>query len=167
MTCEQCGLPDMHHGQGDGIGSCDCPRCLCCRAAPGECDCARDWDELDDDPCEPTDWWCNDASCDHLQARLNRNADIDAERALSALRDAQQDQLAAILKARAREPFSGRPEDGWRELTRDALRSAGIATTDEQFERAWRVLWQSSFMGGNFTLDAGRVLAAIEQSEDA
>jgi hypothetical protein len=93
----------MHHGQGDGIGSCECP-----------------------------------------------------------LHDARRDQLAAVLKARAREPFSGRPEDGWRELARDALGAAGIATTDEQFDRAWRVLWQSAFMGGNFTLDAGRILRAID-----
>jgi hypothetical protein len=31
-TCVECGLPDPHHGQGDGIGSCGCPRCDC-----GEC----------------------------------------------------------------------------------------------------------------------------------
>lgn len=28
-TCDVCGLPDIHRGQGDGIGSCDCPRCDC------------------------------------------------------------------------------------------------------------------------------------------
>lgn len=27
--CDVCGLPDLHGGQGDGIGSCDCPRCDC------------------------------------------------------------------------------------------------------------------------------------------
>lgn len=27
--CDVCGLPDLHRGQGDGIGSCDCPRCDC------------------------------------------------------------------------------------------------------------------------------------------
>jgi hypothetical protein len=31
-TCVECGLPDPYHGDGDGIGSCDCPRCDC-----GEC----------------------------------------------------------------------------------------------------------------------------------
>ena len=25
--CDVCGLPDIHQGAGDGIGSCDCPRC--------------------------------------------------------------------------------------------------------------------------------------------
>lgn len=25
--CDVCGLPDPYNGQGDGIGSCDCPRC--------------------------------------------------------------------------------------------------------------------------------------------
>ena len=29
MTCDVCNLPDPYHGQGDGIGSCDCPRCEC------------------------------------------------------------------------------------------------------------------------------------------
>ncbi|MCT2278007.1 hypothetical protein M3G91_10255 [Micromonospora chalcea] len=27
MTCDVCGLPDPYRGDGDGIGSCDCPRC--------------------------------------------------------------------------------------------------------------------------------------------
>lgn len=27
--CDVCGLPDLHRGNGDGIGSCDCPRCDC------------------------------------------------------------------------------------------------------------------------------------------
>lgn len=27
--CDVCNLPDLHHGYGDGIGSCDCPRCEC------------------------------------------------------------------------------------------------------------------------------------------
>ena len=38
--CPSCLLPDPHHGQGDGYGSCDCPRCRDCGAAPQECD----WD---------------------------------------------------------------------------------------------------------------------------
>ncbi|MGW5556877.1 hypothetical protein ACWER9_06595 [Micromonospora sp. NPDC003944] len=47
MTCDVCGLPDLHQGQGDGIGSCDCPRCEC-GAARGSylCDCV--FDECDD-----------------------------------------------------------------------------------------------------------------------
>lgn len=48
MTCDVCGLPDLHQGQGDGIGSCYCPRCDC-GAARGSylCDCPPD---------EPDDW---------------------------------------------------------------------------------------------------------------
>ncbi len=40
MTCDVCGLPDRHQGQGDGIGSCDCPRCDCGSARSSVfCDC--------------------------------------------------------------------------------------------------------------------------------
>ena len=34
MICDVCGLPDPYRGQGDGIGSCDCPRCDCGAAQP-------------------------------------------------------------------------------------------------------------------------------------
>lgn len=27
IDCDVCGLPDSYNGDGDGIGSCDCPRC--------------------------------------------------------------------------------------------------------------------------------------------
>lgn len=37
--CLDCGLPDSYDGGGDGIGSCDCPRCENCGAAPQECNC--------------------------------------------------------------------------------------------------------------------------------
>lgn len=37
--CFECDLPDPHNGQGDGIGSCMCPRCESCGWAPGVCDC--------------------------------------------------------------------------------------------------------------------------------
>lgn len=30
MRCPECLLPDPYNGQGDGIGSCDCPRCERC-----------------------------------------------------------------------------------------------------------------------------------------
>jgi hypothetical protein len=40
-TCMDCGLPDPYHGDGDGIGSCECPRCEWCGAAPETCDCER------------------------------------------------------------------------------------------------------------------------------
>ena len=44
MTCDVCGLPDNYRGQGDGLGSCDCPRCDCgearhsylCTCPPGD-----------------------------------------------------------------------------------------------------------------------------------
>jgi hypothetical protein len=29
QRCDVCSLPDLHNGYGDGIGSCDCPRCEC------------------------------------------------------------------------------------------------------------------------------------------
>lgn len=49
---------------------------------------------------------------------------------------------------------------GWHDLTRWSFAEARIELTDEQFHRAWRCLWQSALMGGNYTLDAKRVLAA-------
>jgi hypothetical protein len=33
MDCDVCRLPDWYQGEGDGIGSCDCPRCTCGVAA--------------------------------------------------------------------------------------------------------------------------------------
>jgi hypothetical protein len=33
LDCDVCGLPDPYNGYGDGIGSCDCPRCECGSAA--------------------------------------------------------------------------------------------------------------------------------------
>lgn len=41
MRCLECGLPDPYDGWGDGIGSCECPRCEYCGAPPG-CDCSDD-----------------------------------------------------------------------------------------------------------------------------
>lgn len=73
-TCDVCGLPDLHHGHGDGIGSCDCPRCDCgtarssqfcscdpacsyclSKACEGDCDEAYA-DEPDDDAGHGDDW---------------------------------------------------------------------------------------------------------------
>lgn len=45
--CDVCGLPDPYNGTGDGIGSCDCPRCECGTAAHSVlCTCPPDdyWD---------------------------------------------------------------------------------------------------------------------------
>lgn len=54
MTCDVCGLPDLHRGQGDGIGSCDCPRCdHGCGVARGSYLCngpSDDGHPYDDDP---------------------------------------------------------------------------------------------------------------------
>lgn len=58
MTCFDCGLPDLHNGQGDGIGSCECARCERCGSGPG-CDC-RDDDEFCGDP----DCSCGEADDD-------------------------------------------------------------------------------------------------------
>ena len=42
-TCDVCDLPDPYNGQGDGIGSCYCPRCEC-GVADGSvfCTCPKD-----------------------------------------------------------------------------------------------------------------------------
>jgi hypothetical protein len=46
-TCFECGLPDIHHGDGDGIGSCMCLRCEQCGGPPGICNCPDADDEQD------------------------------------------------------------------------------------------------------------------------
>jgi len=48
VTCFDCNLPDPYNGAGDGIGSCDCPRCDRCGAAPGGCS-HDDTYDLDDE----------------------------------------------------------------------------------------------------------------------
>jgi hypothetical protein len=70
MDCPDCGLPDPYHGNGDGIGSCDCPRCPCCGAGPMDCDCQRDG-EFDFDDADPFDGLCNDPACPYLLARVS------------------------------------------------------------------------------------------------
>jgi hypothetical protein len=41
--CDVCGLPDPYRGTGDGIGSCDCPRCECGEARSSAfCTCPPD-----------------------------------------------------------------------------------------------------------------------------
>lgn len=72
--------------------------------------------------------------------------------------------LAAALRERSGRPQTGDIVEGWRSLAAEALADAGIELTNDQFDRAWRTLWQSSFMGGNFTLDAERILRSAEQS---
>lgn len=73
MNCQRCGLPDIHAGAGDGIGSCDCARCDCCGAGPDDCECRRDHDPIYDDPDGPFDPLCNDEACVWRQARLKKH----------------------------------------------------------------------------------------------
>jgi hypothetical protein len=56
--CLDCGLTDPYRGQGDGIGSCECPRCEQCGAPPEGCDCAwhSDCPDPDCDCCVDDDW---------------------------------------------------------------------------------------------------------------
>ncbi|MFI6160373.1 hypothetical protein ACIA59_10535 [Micromonospora haikouensis] len=50
MICDVCGLPDLYRGQGDGIGSCDCPRCdHGCGVPANSTFCTGDPDRWDDD----------------------------------------------------------------------------------------------------------------------
>jgi hypothetical protein len=72
--CPRCNLDDHYRGQGDGIGSCDCPRCWCCGRGPDECECSRDFDDLYDDDSEPYDPLCNDTACEYRAHRLARKA---------------------------------------------------------------------------------------------
>lgn len=76
--------------------------------------------------------------------------------------EGQVKRLAAAIKNHARDeaPKGMSVEDAWRDYARTAFAEAEIELTDDQFRRAWRRLWQSAFMGGNYTLDAKRVLAA-------
>ena len=53
FRCFECGLPDPYNGGGDGIGSCECPRCEYCGWPPGVCNCSDDdygWPEEDETP---------------------------------------------------------------------------------------------------------------------
>lgn len=79
MICFRCGLPDQYRGQGDGIGSCDCPRCECCEAAPDECDCAQDTDYLGEEELSwlGDDYLCNDVACPTGVVRRERRAVSD------------------------------------------------------------------------------------------
>lgn len=62
--CDVCGLPDIYDGQGDGIGSCECPRCdggeaaadsVLCICPPGDADDYFDGDASMADVI-PEDW---------------------------------------------------------------------------------------------------------------
>jgi hypothetical protein len=47
MECDVCGLPDLYIGGGDGIGSCDCPRCDGGEAAENSVLCICPPDDID------------------------------------------------------------------------------------------------------------------------
>lgn len=55
MPCDVCGLPDPYNGTGDGIGSCDCPRCDCGSASGSDfCTCPLTVDDqYDYEPDDP------------------------------------------------------------------------------------------------------------------
>ena len=58
MICDVCGLPDPYNGDGDGIGSCDCPRCdHGCGVARGSYLCSG---PADDDPYDDDQGWPED-----------------------------------------------------------------------------------------------------------
>lgn len=72
MTCRECGLPDLHCGQGDGIGSCECRRCDCCGGGPNDdCNCRYEWPEHDEDDSAGADPLCNDSACPWRQTRID------------------------------------------------------------------------------------------------
>lgn len=84
-TCLSCQLSDPYHGDGDGIGSCDCIRCDCCGAGPQLCDCGKDWDGdpdegWDTERDQPMDLLCNDEACPYRQSRAEWRRIKDAER---------------------------------------------------------------------------------------
>lgn len=47
ITCDVCGLPDPYNGAGDGIGSCECPRCDGGEAAASSVLCICPPDDID------------------------------------------------------------------------------------------------------------------------
>lgn len=53
--CLTCNLPDPYNGDGDGIGSCECPRCDTCGSAPLTCECEREQCEPELEP--DADWY--------------------------------------------------------------------------------------------------------------
>lgn len=56
LECDVCGLPDLYGGTGDGIGSCDCPRCACGEAVHSQfCTCS-DYDDIDPYDEQEDDW---------------------------------------------------------------------------------------------------------------
>lgn len=53
-TCPECRLPDPANGDGDGVDTCRCDRCVWCSHGPQQCDCEVDntdayrlWDQVE------------------------------------------------------------------------------------------------------------------------
>jgi hypothetical protein len=71
MICDVCDLPDPYQGNGDGIGSCDCPRCECGAAVWSVfCTCPPEDDGQwpDDDEAYATLQYENNAAADIREA---------------------------------------------------------------------------------------------------
>lgn len=47
VDCDVCGLPDPYNGGGDGVGSCECPRCDGGEAASSSVLCICPPDDID------------------------------------------------------------------------------------------------------------------------
>lgn len=77
MMCQECGLDDEFNGRGDGIGSCDCPRCQCCGAGPLECECSYEGFDFEED--DPYDGLCADPACPYLRARADNGYSVKLE----------------------------------------------------------------------------------------
>jgi hypothetical protein len=77
--------------------------------------------------------------------------------------------LAAAIRERAKEAETGVYHDlfeAWRGFTEECLNAAGIELADEgEYQVAAKWMWRSAFMGGNYTLDARRVLWAARGGE--
>lgn len=79
--------------------------------------------------------------------------------------------LAAAIAEKARDAGEGVYHDlfeAWRGFSDECLAAAGIELADEgEYQVAAKWMWRSAFMGGNYTLDARRVLRAARGGDVA
>lgn len=79
--------------------------------------------------------------------------------------------LAAAIAEKARDAGDGVYHDlfeAWRGFSDECLAAAGIELADEgEYQIAAKWMWRSAFMGGNYTLDARRVLRAARGEDVA
>lgn len=77
--------------------------------------------------------------------------------------------LATAIRERAHDAEAGVYHDlfeAWRGFTEECLLAAGIELADEgEYQLAAKWMWRSAFRGGNYTLDARRVLWAARGGE--